>query len=297
VSGNVAPSTLRGYGDAIEHFAPIHHVTLADLRAEHIEETCNRMRATRYVGKDKPLRDLGPASPKTVRNAQLMLRSALEQAHQRGHIRRNEAKLVRLATVPRKRRHAMTPATAQAVLRAIEGDRYEAAYALALAALRESEVLGLTRADIDLDAGVVTITRQLRGSGKRATLAPTKTEASEETVDLPEFVVRRLRAHIERHDPVTLLFTTERGYAVNGSWFNKHFKRLIQAAGVAPMTVHDLRSGAASLLAAKGAHPRMAQDFLRHATVTTTLTHYTRTTPEQRRATARLLDEAVRDAG
>jgi hypothetical protein len=35
-----------------------------------------------------------PASPKTVRNAQVMLRRALGQAELRGHVRRNVAKLV-----------------------------------------------------------------------------------------------------------------------------------------------------------------------------------------------------------
>jgi hypothetical protein len=59
------------------------------------------------------------------------------------------------------------------------------------------------------------------------------------------------------------------------------------------MRIHDLRAGAATLLAGAGAHPSMARDYLRHASEVTTLKHYTRTTLEQRKATAELLNRAV----
>jgi integrase len=226
VSANVGPSTLRGYGNAIEHFAPIHHIKLADLRAEDIEEACNRMRSTRYKGRTLQLVDQGPASAKTVRNAQSMLRSALETAVQRGHVRRNEAKLVRLAKVPRIRRPALTPPMARRILRAVEGDRYEAAYVLAMCAMRESEILGLSRDDVNLETGTVRIWQQLRGSGRRARLAELKTDDSEGYIDLPAFALERLRRHIERFDPVALMFTTEQGYAVNGNVLLKRFQRI-----------------------------------------------------------------------
>lgn len=293
VGKNLTPNTIRGYNAAIDHFAPIAHIPLRDLRAEHIEATCNRMRATRYMGPRRAPVDIGPASPKTVRNAQLMLRTALEVAYQRGHVRRNEAKLVRLAPVARERRSAMTPDLARGILRAIEGDRFEAAYALALAGFREGEILGLAREDVDLDAGVVNLWRQLRGSGRTAVHAKLKTKTSEGKVDLPEFALSRLRAHVALRDPVALLFTTEAGWAVNGSWFTKHFQRLLSDAGLPRLRLHDLRAGASTLLALRNAHPAVARDFLRHANVTTTLTYYTRTTPEQRRDAARMLDEAV----
>jgi integrase len=292
VRPTVTPNTARGYEDAIAHFDSIAHIALIDLRAEHIERACNAMRARRFVGRGKFV-DLGPASPKTVRNAQLMLRTALEQAATRGHVRRNEARFVRLRAVHRVRADAITPELAAGVLRAIEGDRYEAAYALTMAGFRANEALGLARSDVDLDAGTVTIHHQLRGSGQKAEIAPTKTKASAEPVDLPEFVLRRVRDHIERTDPVALLFTTERGFAVNGSWFTKHFQAMLREAGLPRLTVQNLRAGASELLALMGAHPSVARDFLRHANVATTLTHYTRTSPGQRKEAARLLDQAI----
>jgi len=290
---SVSANTLRGYEGAVAHFEPIAHIILPDVRAAHIEAVCNRMVAVKG-------HTVTPASPKTVRNAQIMLRAALEQAHSRGYVRRNEAKLVPLRRVPRSRKLAMTRELAQGILAAVKGDRYEAVFALALSALRMGEILGLTTNDIDLDSGTVTIRRQLVGSGKSARLAQAKTEASEQTIELPAFALDRLRRHLDNDQrPVTdlrgaLVFVTQQGYAVNGSWLTKHYQALIAKAGLPHMTVNDLRAGAATLLAAEGAHPSMARDFLRHANVTTTLNFYTRTTVEQRRKTADMLDEAVR---
>ena len=167
----------------------------------------------------------------------------------------------------------LTPKRAQAILEAIEGDRLEGAYALSFVGLRAAEILGLARSDVHLDSMSLTIRHQLARSGRTALLVPTKTAASAATVPLPGFVVERLRMHLERQDgerpfvPIddALLFVTEGGYAINGSWFTKHFQALLERAGLPQMRLHDMRHGAASLLVGAGAHPRVAQELLRHA--------------------------------
>lgn len=66
-----------------------------------------------------------------------------------------------------------------------------------------------------------------RGSGPRARLVETKTASSVGTIPLPHFAVERLRKHIEREEAARpqlllsqdwILFTTEAGYAISGSW-------------------------------------------------------------------------------
>ena len=148
----VSPNTLRGYEANLIHLAPIADIQLQRLTPEHIERCCNAMTTHRANAKTQQ-----PASPKTVRNVQVMLRRALGQAEQRGHIRRNPAMLVPLRTATPPTVEALTPMQAQAILAAIAGDRYEAAYALALVGLRSSEIRGLARSDLDLDDMSLTV--------------------------------------------------------------------------------------------------------------------------------------------
>lgn len=295
----LSPNTYRGYEDAIAHLAPIADVALERLTAEDIEAACNRMVNLRGTAG-------APAAPKTVRNVQVMLRRALGQAEARGHVRRNVAKLVPLRRVPRVSHEPLTPAMARAILAAVAGDRYEAAYALGFVGLRQGEVLGLAWDDVQLagPSPVADIRYQSAGSGPAARRAPLKTDASAATVPLPPFVVSRLLAHQERQRlerPVIgldggLVFVTPRGYAVSGSWLTKHFQGLLAAAGLPRMRLHDLRHGAASLLVAAGAHPRVAQELLRHASSRTTLEVYSHVSAGQQREAVEMLERSVTES-
>jgi len=294
----VSANTLRGYQDALIHLAPIADIPLNRLTAEAIEACCNGMVTHRVNAKTQKL-----ASEKTVRNVQVMLRRALSVAELRGHIRRNPAKLVTLRRVPRSSIEALTPERARAILAAVAGDRLEAAYAIALVGLRSSEILGLARSDLDLTNGTVTIEHQVSGSGRKAVLVQTKTVSSAATVPLPHFVVERLRDHLAKQDverPVvpigdSLVFVTESGLAINGSWFTKHFQSLLARAGLPTMRLHDLRHGAASLLVDAGAHPRVATELLRHAPGSrVTMERYAHVTASQQRQAADLLDAALK---
>ncbi len=297
----VRPNTLRGYEDALIHLRPILDIPLDRLTAEDVEGCCNRMTTHRVRAKEQR-----PAAPKTVRNVQVMLRRALGQAQDRGHVRRNVAELVPLRRVPRSTVEALTPKQARDILAAVADDRYEAAFALALVGMRASEILGLARKDIDLEARTVTVRSQLSGSGRRAIRVETKTAASAATIPLPDFAVDRLRSHLARQDaerpfiPIDdwLVFVTPNGYAVNGSWLTKHFQSLLEAAKLPKMRLHDLRHGAASLLVAAGAHPRVATELLRHAPGSrVTMERYAHVTAAQQREGADLLDWAVTGMG
>lgn len=301
---SVSPNTARGYEFAIANLKPIHHIMIGELTPEDIERACNGM-VSRKVHKDERGKPLPPrlASPKTVRNAQAMLRLALDQAERRGHIWENPARLVPLRRVPRQQLDALTPERAREILAAVKGDRYEAAYALAMVGLRAGEILGLAWPDVDLEAGTADIRWQLVGSGEKARRAQLKTTASHSSVPLPEFVVTRLRTHkaaqleerlaAGRPTKEGLVFITPKGYAVNATWLTKHFQQLLDDAGLPRMRLHDLRHGAASLLAGAGVHPRIAQGLLRHATSKTTQDVYTHTTAGQERAAADALDRAI----
>jgi integrase len=295
---SVSANTLRGYEDALAHLEPIADVPLAELTPEDIERALAGMTTRRLHARKQE-----PASPKTVRNVQIFLRRALGHAEQRGHIERNVARLVPLRRVPRHHVEALTPERARAILEAVAGDRYAAAYALALCGLRASEILGLAWSDLDKGRTVATVRYQLSGSGLKAKRVQLKTAASEKPVPLPSFVTERLVTHHSAQmreraaagvpTEEGLVFVTLRGLPVAQSWLTKHFQALLSAAGLPTMRLHDLRHGAASLLVGAGVHPRVAQQLLRHASSKTTTEIYSHVTAAQERQAAEVLERAV----
>lgn len=296
----VTPNTLRGYEAAISHLAPVADIALEDLTPEDVQHVVNRMTAARHRQVKAP----SPASPKTRRNALAMLRAALADAERRGHLTRNVAAMVDMPRVPRVSREAMTPERAKAIRAAIAGDRYEAAYLLAFCSLRASEVLGLVWSDLDAERRTVRVRYQLAGSGPKAVRVQTKTRTSARPVPIPPFVTAALVAHEERQrrerpvvpiDPAedSLVFVTERGYAVNGSWLTRHFGDLLAAAKLPGMRVHDLRHGLSALLAGIHVHPSVAQAILGHTTARMTLDAYTAVTWDAQREAMDRLDEAI----
>ncbi|MDP9416846.1 MAG: site-specific integrase [Actinomycetota bacterium] len=181
---------------------------------------------------------------------------------------------------------------ARALLAAARGDRLEARWVVALSlGLRQGEVLGLWWEDVDLDAGLLRVTRQLaRGrAGRAAEIAPLKTARSRRTLALARPLVEVLRAHRARQESERLaapcwaedrlLFSTLVGTPLDASNDARAFKALLSRAGVRPIRLHDLRHTAASLLLAQGVHARVVMEVLGHSQIALTMNTYSHVMP------------------
>lgn len=75
-----------------------------------------------------------------------------------------------------------------------------------------------------------------------------------------------------------LEFCTSIGTPLDPSNVMKQYREILRDAGTDPeRRIHDLRHTCATMLARLGVHPREAQDIMRHAQITTTLSVYTST--------------------
>jgi integrase/recombinase XerD len=136
----------------------------------------------------------------------------------------------------------------------------ELAYA---SGLRVSEVCGVERRGLDLDARTVSVS----GKGRRERVVPFGRAAE-----------RALRDYLERARPVLgararhdLLFVNARGGHLSRMGFWKILRGHARAAGIASRVhPHGLRHSFATHLLAGGADLRVVQELLGHASVTTT---------------------------
>jgi integrase len=178
-----------------------------------------------------------------------VLHHALRDAVRWSLVPRNISELV---TAPRPAGYefrVLSPQQARALLQAVNGDRLEALYVLAITTgMRQGGLPGLRWTDVNLHAGSLRLVRQL------------KTKSSRRQVLLPHIAVEALTAHHQRQDQEHklagtawqdhgLVFPNQVGRPINPSNFRpRDFHPLLKRAGLPRMRFHDLRHSAATLL-------------------------------------------------
>ncbi len=103
----------------------------------------------------------------------------------------------------------------------------------------------------------------------------------------------RLGALWEDYD---FVFTNRTGGPLHVNSMAFQFEKLTKATGLPKIRFHDLRHTSATLLLAKGIHPKIVQERLGHADISMTLNRYSHATQDMQRAAADTLDEAFSSA-
>lgn len=135
----------------------------------------------------------------TIRYVHRVLRAALQDAVSEGILTNNVAKNLRLSQRYRPKFVPWTGVEARRFLRASEGDRLYALYAVALSlGLRRGEALGLRWSDVDLAAGVIRVRQALQRVNGRLSFGPVKTDGSVRAVAIPVACAAALGRHRER---------------------------------------------------------------------------------------------------
>jgi integrase len=176
------------------------------------------------------------------------------------------------------------------------------------------EIFALGLEDIDFDAKVVHVRRQLKLVRYRSIFGLPKGRKRRD-VPLPDSVAAAIRQHMKRFppvevtlpwdrpdgDPVTvpLLITTSARTAVNRKWFAPDVWHLaLRAAGVIPGRdngLHALRHFYASSLLHAGESVKALSEYLGHHDAGFTLRTYTHLMPESEARTRRAIDEILED--
>lgn len=234
--------------------------------------------------------------PTALAQAYRLLRSLLSVAVEDNVIAANPCRL-RSAGTPKPARpsRALTVTEVQALAAAVP-DRYGAlVLVLAFGGLRFGEATALRRCDVSPDGASVTVERSARHVGGRWLIGPPKTDAGIRTVFLPAFVAAALEAHLGEHVPKddnSLVFGTASGNFLARSNFGATFRRAVQACGLPPVRVHELRHTGATLAAATGASTAELMHRLGHASPAAALV-YQHDVADRDAEIARALDALV----
>lgn len=292
------PRTMQRYRQLVaSHVAPaIGALELRKLTPQHLAALYGDLSARQ--------------APSSIAQLHAVLHGAFDQAVQWNLIARNPADAVRGPKVERPTIHALSADQVRTLLEAVTDDPLQALYLVAVTTgMRSGEILGLTWADVDLDAARLQVRRtlyRLRGSWM---FGEPKTTAGRRAIALTESATAALRAHRLRQaeqllavqvriGPDSLVFADRWGNPLNGFHLTeRHFKPLLRRSGLPVIRFHDLRHTAATLMLTQGVNPKVVAEMLGHASVTTTLNVYAHVLPTMQEDAARRLDAALRGAG
>ena len=294
VKPGLALRTYETYKSLIDkHLKPnLGHYPLGELRPDHIEGY--------YHG--------STLAPKTLENHHNVLSGALGVAVRHKLIRDNVASLV--MNKPRARDNPeMIQAQcweideARAFLKAAHeaGPQPSAFYRLALeSGARKGELCAFKWSDLDMEAGKLTVMRQLIKRWPIPIFRAPKNKKPR-TIDLSQEVLGLLRKQKAYQAEVKLLAGNT--YQDHGLIFaydhppfgmplsannigQREFAKLIEAAKVRPITFHGMRHTAATLMLREGIPIKVVSERLGHKKVTITLDIYAHALPSMQRDAA-----------
>jgi integrase len=215
-----------------------------------------------------------------------------------GYLARNPADAAERPATPHRERAALDPAELNRLIESAtaEGERvgfgpvqrraglqWATLWTLAIhTGLREGELLALQWADVDLDAGTLTVRHNLVSThGQVPRYGEPKSQTSRLTIALPAQATQALKAHKARQAEDRLAAADWAGY---GLVFCSHigtpllrrnvlraFKLALQRAGLPEsIRVHDLRHAHATLMLRAGVPIKTASARLGHSGITIT---------------------------
>ncbi|GAA2523384.1 tyrosine-type recombinase/integrase [Pilimelia columellifera] len=321
------PGTARSYEGHLRLYLVPHlgTVRLDKLRVGHLDamfdaiternDQITTFRASRDEAKRALVRGMRPVGPATMQRIRATLRVALNTAIKQRLIDFNAASHVELPsarspkalvwTAERVKRWKNTGTVASPVMvwtpaqtgafldhaAAADDPLYALYHLVAHIGLRRGEACGLHWADLDLDAGQVTVRWQITQLGWATQLRTPKTASSEHSIAIDAGTIAVLRAHRLRQrkhrlaagqawTDTGLVFTTAIGAALHPADVTGHFQHLGRQAGLPPIRLHDLRHGAATLALAAGVDMKTVQEMLRHSSYKVTADTYASVLPE-----------------
>jgi integrase len=307
VREEVSPKSHERYAEIARHFLmpALGNLPLTRLAPSHIQQAYSGWATGgRRDGKD------GGLSPLTRRHIHRILNSALARAVEQQVLARNPAEAFK-KRLPKVERREMTTLSADQSARLLAAIKHTRVYWPVLLALstgmRRGEVFALRWKNVDLERGSLRVMESLEQTKAGIRFKAPKTDRTR-AITLPAFSVDELR-RLKRQQAEELLMLGIRqsgetlvcaradGLPLQPQSLTHQFTRLTSRVKDLPrVRFHDLRHSHATQLLLAGVHPKIAQERLGHATITTTLDLYSHVTETMQSDAAERLDAVFRPA-
>lgn len=283
-----SPATVSSYRHTLRlHVVPyLGDVQLQALEAVDLDRLYRRLL-------DSGRRNgAGGLSRRTVRYVHIIVSAALSEAVAKGLLSRNPAAAATPPAAASTRAPEMAwwrPEELQAFLSFVDGHELATLFRLAAVTdMRRGEVVGFRWIDVDLEAGRLTVRRQLTAVDYRVRWQSPKSDRGRRTIDLDPATVEVLgslkgeRRPAAGHESPTadLVFARPDGSTLHPDRVSAVFDGLVARSGLRRIRLHDLRHTHAAHLIAAGVDSLTISRRLGHASVSFTLDRYGHLMPD-----------------
>lgn len=287
------PTTLRGYRTSLDAYvlSRLGDVALQELRASDLDALYAEL--LRSGGR----RGQG-LSMTTVHHVHAVMNKVLHDAERKGLVIRNVAKLANAPSLTTARAkgpemRVWSPDELAKFLASIDGNRNETMFRLmAMTGIRRGEVVALRWSDVEVTGHRLTVNQAATVIDGEEVIAVPKTRRSRRVIDLDPDTLSMLQRHRARQREQFLMlgvsatasdrvFTNEIGEPLRPSSVGQAFRRLIDAADVPLIRLHDLRHTHATHLLMAGVNVKVVSERLGHSSVSFTLDTYGHVMPGQ----------------
>ena len=296
----VRPKTLLGYRNTLD----------CHIRSAHGARPLSKITPLDVQQAFQAMPHKGLAA-RTIEYTRMVLKQALKQAIQWRLLTFNPCEGVPVPRRERREMQALSPEQARRFLAVARGTRHGALFELAITTgLRPSEYLALKWEDRDFGRGTLSVVRSLDaepGGGYR--LEETKTRNSRRVVKLLPGVLSASVEHRqaqqrqreeagERWKEQGFVFTNEVGGPLERhNLAHRHFRKILEQAGLPQVRLYDLRHTAATLALAAGVPVKVVSEMLGHSSVALTLDVYSHVLPHMQEDAARRMAALLENCG
>ena len=288
-NAHLSPTTKTGYRQQIEKgIKPfLGKAPLKTLNSNQIQAWVNEISQRGLSGK-------------TVKNIFLNLSASLDKAEELQMISRNPCKYIVLPAVKKYNAQVYTITDVQNILKmAQDTEMFFLLTTEFYLGLRKGEISELKWSDIDLDKGMVYITRSRVETDEGIIVKSTKSEAGIRNIPLSE---KMLNIFKDQYDKYVVMKSkpgfVDSGYVIckkNGEPFvpssiPQRWDRFCEQHKLKKIRFHDLRHTCATLMIANGVDPKTIQAWLGHSDIQVTLNTYAHCLPSMKQAAGNKMD-------
>jgi integrase len=236
-------------------------------------------------------------APATVHKAHQLLSKVLGSAVKGRLIRSNPCSETELPKIEVNEQRFLDHEEVAVLAETIDPRYRSLVITAAYSGLRIGELIALKRSGVDVRKARISVAWTCVEVKGGLAENPPKTKAGRRSVPVPRFVLEALEEQIKGLEPGELVFRSPQGDQIRARQFRKRFwSPAIEAAGLAPLRIHDLRHTAVSFWIDAGANPKEIARRAGHASVVTVLDRYGHLLPSDDDHVTDALDARARAA-